>query len=68
MTNELQHNVEFLKQLILIYHDENIFNTNKDQKGTWAAGDEPIIQPKTKGAVIMVSNFIEQRGGFSRLM
>ena len=60
-------NAEFLKQLIVIYHDESIFNTNEGQKWAWATGDQPIIQPKTKGAGIMVSDFIEQRGGFLRL-
>ena len=47
-------NAEFLKQLMLIYHNESIFSTNG------AIGEEPIIQPKTKGAGIMVSDFIEQ--------
>ena len=42
------------KRLVLIYHDESIFNTNKGQKWAWVTGEEPIIQPKTKGAEIMV--------------
>ena len=29
----------------------------------WATGEEPIIQPKTKDAGTMVSNFIEQHDG-----
>ena len=60
-------NAKFLKQLILINHDERIFNTNEGQKWAWATGDQPIIQPKIIGASIMVSDFIKQRGGILRL-
>jgi len=60
-------NAEFLKRLVLIYHDESIFNTNEGQKWAWATGEEPIIQPKTKGAGIMVSDFIEQHDGYLQL-
>ena len=60
-------NAESLKRLVLIYHDESIFNTNEGQKWAWATGEEPIIQPKTKGAGIMISDFIESHDGFLRL-
>ena len=33
----------------------------------WGTEDDPVIQPKTKGAGIMVSDFIEQHSGFLRL-
>ena len=52
---------------MLIYHDESIFNTNEGQTWFWGTGDEPYIQPKTKGAGIMVSDFIDQHSGFLRL-
>ena len=58
---------EFCKRLVLIYHDESIFNTNEGQKWAWTTGEEPIIQPKTKGAGIMISDFIEQHDGYLRL-
>ena len=58
---------ESRKRLVLIYHDESIFNTNEGQKWAWATGDESIIQPKTKGAGIMVSDFVEQHDGFLRI-
>ena len=58
---------EFCKRLMLIYHDESIFNTNEGQKWAWATSDEPIIPPKMKGASIMVSDFIKQHDGFLRL-
>ena len=47
---------ETRKQLILIYHDESIFNINEGQPWMWATEDTPIIQPKTKGASVMVSD------------
>ena len=47
---------ESQKQLTLIYHDESIFNTNEGQSWMWATEDTPVIQPKTKGSGIMVSD------------
>jgi hypothetical protein len=58
---------EFQKQLVLIYHDESLFNTNEGQSWMWATEDTPVIQPKTKGSGIMVSDFIEQHNGYLRL-
>ena len=52
-------NAATLKRLVLIYHNESIFNTNEGQMWGWATGEKPIIQSKTKGAGIMVSDFIE---------
>ena len=39
---------ETRKKLVLIYHDESIFNTNEGQQWFWGTGDEPYIQPKQK--------------------
>ena len=47
---------EHRKRLVLIYHDESIFNTNEGQKWAW-----------TTGAGIMVSDFIEQHDRCLRL-
>ena len=55
------------KKLVLIYHDESIFNTNEGQVWMWAGEDVPIIQPKTKGSGIMVSDFVAVHSGFLRL-
>ena len=61
----LPPNAEFLKQLILTYHHERIFNTNDSQKWAWATGDQPIVQPKTKGVTIMVSDYRAARRFFA---
>ena len=51
----------------MIYHDESIFCTNETQKWMWGTEDKPVILPKTKGSGIMVSDFVEEYGGFLRL-
>ena len=58
---------EMRKKLVLIYHDESIFNTNEGQVWMWAGEDAPIIQPKTKGSGIMVSDFVDVHSGFLKL-
>lgn len=58
---------ETRKRLVLLYHDESIFSTNEGQTWMWATEDTPVIQPKTKGAGIMVSDFIDQHRGYLRL-
>ena len=55
------------KKLVLIYHDESIFNINEGQPWMWATEDTPIIQPKTKGSGVMVSDFVDQHRGFLQL-
>ena len=58
---------ESRKRLVLIYHDESIFNASEGQLWMWAAEDMAVIRPKTKGSGIMVSDFIDQHSGFLRL-
>ena len=58
---------ETRKTLVLIFHDESIFNVNEGQTWVWGSEDHPFIKPKTKGAGIMVSDFIDQHNGFLRL-
>ena len=60
-------NAEEMKQLVLIYHDESIFNTNDSQLWMWAADDMVVLRPKTRGSGIMVSDFIDQHSGFLQL-
>ena len=55
------------KELVVIYHDESIFNTNEGQTWMWGEEDRPAILPKTKGSGIMVSDFVEEHGGFLKL-
>jgi len=52
------------RKLVLLYHNESIFNTNEGQTLMWATEDAPILQPKAKGSGIMVSDFVDQHSGF----
>ena len=38
------------KELVLIFHDESIFNTNEGQTWMWGESERPAILPKTKGS------------------
>ena len=62
-----QEEDEEKKELVVIYHDESIFNTNEGQKWMWGEEERPAILPKTKGSGIMVSDFVEEHGGYLRL-
>ena len=55
------------KKLVMIYHDESIFNTNEGQTWMWGTDNNPAILPKTKGSGIMVSDFVDEHGGYLRL-
>ena len=55
------------KKLVMIYHDESIFNTNEGQTWMWGTDNNPAILPKTKGSGIMVSDFVEEHGGYLHL-
>ena len=55
------------KELVIIFHDESIFNTNEGQTWMWRESERPAILPKTKGSGIMVSDFVEEHGGYLRL-
>ena len=49
------------KELVVVYHDES---TNEGQTWMWGEEDRPEILPKTKGSRIMVSDFVEEHGGY----
>ena len=55
------------KKLVIFYHDESIFHINEGHTWMWATEDMPVIQPKTKGAGLMVSDIIDQHRGFLSL-
>ena len=46
------------KELVTIFHDESIFNTNERQTRMWGESERPAILLKTKGSGIMVSDFV----------
>lgn len=52
---------------IVLFHDESIFNSNEDESVQWGIKDQHFVRPKSKGAGIMVADFIEEQGGYLQL-
>ena len=48
-------------------HDESTFMSNEDQPTQWGMKGEKMMKPKSKGAGIMVSDFIDEHNGFLAL-
>ena len=55
------------EKTIVIFHDESIFNANEDQSTMWGTEDQHFVRPKSKGAGIMISDFVDERNGFLQL-
>ena len=52
---------------VVFFHDESTFNSNDDQNLKWGVKGEKIMKKKSKGAGIMVSDFIDEHQGFLAL-
>ena len=66
-TEESIGNVSAEKRLVLIYHDESVFHANDAQLWQWAEEDKITIRPKSQGRGLMISDFIEEHGGYLQL-
>ena len=49
---------------VVFFHDESTFSSNEDQSIMWGEKGQKMIKPKSKGAGIMVSDFIDELHGF----
>ena len=58
---------EQIAKTVVIFHDETTFQANDDQTRFWGAKDMTILRPKSKGAGIMVSDFIDEHNGYLQL-
>lgn len=56
--------LEKRSKTVLFCHDESTFQCNDDQTLQWGLKGSKMIKPKSKGAGIMVSNFIDEHNGF----
>ena len=56
-----------ISKTVVIFHDESTFQANDDQRTFWGTKDMQILKPKSRGAGIMVSDFIEEHNGYLRL-
>ena len=52
---------------VVFFHDESTFNSNEDQSLKWGLKGEKIMKQKSKGAGIMVSDYIDEHNGFLAL-
>ena len=52
---------------VIFFHDESTFQSNDHQSTYWGEKGTTIMRPKSKGAGIMVSDFIDEKNGFLRL-
>ena len=66
-TEEVIGNESAEKRLVLIYHDESSFRANEGQSWQWAEEDRLTIRPKSQGRGLMISDFIEEHGGYLQL-
>ena len=58
---------EQVAKTVIIFHDESTFQANDDQTTFWGAKDIIFLRSKSKGAGIMVSDFIDEHNGYLRL-
>ena len=54
------------KPLIRVVHDESTYYANADQTFFWGDEHTNVLKQKSLGAAIMVSDFIDEVGGFVR--
>ena len=52
------------RPVIRVYHDESTFYANADQTFHWTDGSKQTLKQKSLGQAIMVSDFVEEVGGF----
>ena len=58
---------ERIAKTVVLFHDESTFQANDDQLKFWGTKDMIFLRPKSKGAGIMVSDFIDEHNGYLRL-
>ena len=58
---------DVLDKTVVFFRDESTFQSNEDQPIYWGTKDTHIMKPKSRGAGIMVSDFIDERSGYLAL-
>jgi len=66
-TEEIVGSESSEKRLVLIYHDESSFHANEEQSWQWAEEDKLMLRPKSQGRGLMISDSIEEHGGYLQL-
>ena len=52
---------------VVFFHDESTFMSNEDQSTQWGMKGEKMMKSKSRGAGIMVSDFVDEHNGFLAL-
>ena len=52
---------------VVFFHDETTFQSNEDQTSQWGVKGTKVMKPKSRGAGIMTSDFIDEHSGFLSL-
>ena len=52
------------RDTIFWFHDKSSYNANDDQPTMWKEDMTHVMQPKGRGAGLMVSDFIEEKDGY----
>lgn len=55
---------DLLDKTVVLFHDESTFQANDDETTFWGTKDTKVMQPKSKGSGIMVSDFIDEYNGY----
>ena len=59
--------LERREKTVVFFHDETTFQSNEDQSSQWGVKGTKIMRPKSRGAGIMISDFIDEHNGFLSL-
>ena len=57
----IEQQQERIDKTVIFFHDESIYHVNEDQPSFWGDSNTHVLKPKSKGAGIMVSDFVEER-------
>ena len=57
---------EVAEKTVVLFHDESTFQANEDQPTLWAEKGTTVMRLSSKGAGIMVSDFIDEHNGADR--
>ena len=58
---------DVLSKTVVLFHDESTFQANDYKRTQWGTKDEHMLVPKSKGAGIMISDFISEQDGYLSL-
>ena len=65
LPNDLESpSIEQIEKTIVLFHDESTFQSNDHEKKQWGTKDNHMLMPKSRGAGIMISDFISEQDGY----